>query len=115
MPVEMKLDVDLKGPFFSARIDDVTKRAIYGEVLDKVDERLMRQPRSPKAGRKNNTLSSKRRESSDEVAQDVDTTLNWPRTKGTAWVGYNIAAVKKLAPHVIRAVGRRIATDLGGS
>jgi hypothetical protein len=115
MPGDIRLDIDLKGPFFSKHIDDETKHALYVEVLDKVDQRVMRQPRSPKLGRKNNTLESRRREAQGEVAQDIESTLNWPRTRGTSWVGYNMNAIRKLAPNVIRAAGRRIAAELGGS
>jgi len=111
---DVRIDVDLKGPFFAARIDDATRRAIVGEVLDKAEQRMMRRARSPKAGRKNNTLSSRRHQSAAEQSVSVDTTLNYPRTKGTSWLRYNVGAVRKLAPNVIRAAGRRIARELGG-
>ena len=115
MPTDIQVDVQLKGPFFGKRIDEETRQTIYAEVLDKAEERLMRQPRSPKLGRKNNTLSAKRYGRGEDYSLDVDSTLNWPRTKGTAWTSYNIAAVRKLAPNVIRAAGRRLAQSLGGN
>jgi hypothetical protein len=112
-------DVDfnftMRGPLFEKNVTDEVRHAIVGEVLDKVDQRVMRKARSPKLGRKNNTLSSKRMEQrKGEQSLQVDSTLNYPRTRGTAWVKYNVAMVRKLAPNVIRAAGRRLAQQLGG-
>lgn len=121
MPGEVQISIDLKGPFFEARIDEATKRVIYDEVIDKVEQRWRRQPRSPKPGRKNNTLSYRRSESRDEVILAVDTTLNRPRTTGSAWVKYwagseyNQGVIRRLATNVIRKAGKRIAAELGGS
>ena len=114
MPDPLDIQVNIKGPLFATRIDEATKRVILEDVFDKVDQRVMRQPRSPKLGRKNNTLEARRTDRGREASLTVTSTRHWPRTKGTAWLRYNIGAVKKIAPNVIRKAGRRLAEELGG-
>lgn len=111
---DVEIDVVLRGPLFSARIDEATKRAIVGEVIEKAEKRVMRTPRSPKAGRKNNTLSARRHQQQAAQSVTFDTSLNYPRTTGSAWSRYNLGVLRKLAPNVVRAAGRRIARELGG-
>jgi len=112
--VDVRVDMDLKGPFFGANVTDEVRESILSEVLDKVEQRAMRTPRSPKAGRKNNTLSSKRHEQAAAMSLSIDSTLNRPRVTGGAWVKFNIGMIRKLAPNVVRAAGRRLAQRLGG-
>jgi len=108
------VNVVIRGPLFSSRIDEVTRQAIVGEVIDKAEQRVMRKARSPKPGRKNNTLSARRHQREAEQAVTFDTTLNYPRTSGVSWARYNLGVLRKLAPNVVRAAGRRIARELGG-
>ena len=114
MPDLIEVTGTVKGPLFSQRIDETTKRVIVEEVLDNIDERVTRIPRSPNLGRKNNTIESRRQDREPEVALGITSTLNWPRTRGTAWLRYNVGAIKKLAPNVIRKAGKRLAEELGG-
>lgn len=114
MPEPIEVTATVRGPLFTQRIDETTKRVMVEEVLDKVNERVTRVPRSPKAGRKNNTIEARRQDREAEVALGITSTLNWPRTKGAAWLRYNIGAIKKIAPNVIRKAGRRLAEELGG-
>lgn len=111
----LEVKTTLKGPLFSTNLDGAAKRAVREELVDKVEERVLRVPRSPKLGRKNNTLSSRQFSSANEESMEVDSTLNWPRTKGTAWLAYNLGAVRKMAPNVVRAIARRLAQEAGGS
>lgn len=105
----------LKGPLFTTNLDEASKRAVREELVDKVEARVLRQPRSAKIGRKNNTLSSRQFSTQYEESMEVDSTLNWPRTTGRSWLSYNLGAVKKMAPNVVRAIARRIAQEAGGS
>lgn len=109
------MSVTIKGPLFSERIDATVKRAMVEEVLDKVDERVTRVPKSPKRGRANNTVEAHRADQGTDQQLEIDSTLNWPRTVGRSWLQYNTNAIKKLAPNVIRKAGRRIAQELGGN
>jgi hypothetical protein len=112
---QLNIDVKIKGPLFDKRIDDTVKAAMLDEVFEKVDARVARIPRSAKLGRKNNTISSYRKDAGLEQTDTIESTLNWPRTTGRSWLGHNMAAIRKMAPNVIRAAGRRIAKDLGGN
>lgn len=111
----IEVKTTLKGPLFSSNLDDASKRAVREELIDKVEARVLRVPRSAKLGRKNNTLSSKQFGNDYEQTMEVDSTLNWPRTSGRAWLAYNLGAVKKMAPNVVRAIARRMAQEAGGS
>jgi len=42
MPDLIEVTGTVKGPLFSQRIDETTKRVIVEEVLDKIDERVTR-------------------------------------------------------------------------
>lgn len=109
------LTVTVKGPLFSEKVDAVIKAAVIEEVLDKVEERVLRSPsRRASLGRRNNTIGTMREESGDTQELTIDSTRVWPRTKGGAWFRYNARAIRKLAPNVIRKATRRIVEDLGG-
>lgn len=111
----MQVKTTLKGPLFSSNLDGAAKRAVREELVDKVEERVLRVPRSAKLGRKNNTLSSRQFGNNEEQSMEVDSTLNWPRTSGRSWLAYNIGTVRKMAPNVVRAIARRLAQEAGGS
>lgn len=62
-------------------------------------------------GLKNNTVAVSRSpvaETSSPLAGQASSTLIWPRRTGAAWLRYNIAAVRKMAPNVFRAAIRKI-------
>lgn len=100
------VSVTLKGPLFTKKIDDVVKRQLVAEVLTKVEERTRRQGKG--LGARRNTISHER----DGLELNVESTRNWPRTKGTSWQKKNIGIVKAMAPRVMRKAAQRITEEL---
>lgn len=72
------------------------------EALDTVEKRVLRQGKG--LGAQRNPLAS----SSAPLARTVTSTLNPPRTRGTAWTRKNESIFRAMAPNVIRKAVRRI-------
>lgn len=56
------------------------------------------------AGIRNNSLMASR----SLNVTTIDSTLNQPRTSGSAWVRYNIAAMRSMAPGVLNSAAKKI-------
>lgn len=108
----MTVAVNLKGPLFTKKIDDVVKKAIVEETLQKVDQRLGRKGAQGSGGKglgvKRNIVDRKL----TGLELTVDTTKIRPRTKGTSWQKKNVAIAKAMIPRVVRKTALRIASEL---
>ena len=77
------------------------------EAVDTVMERPLRVRKSRQgAGIRNNTLRGERR----GLSGTVTSTLNNPRQTGASWLSYNIAAIRKMLPNVMKKAVQRIET-----
>ena len=110
--MSLTLDVTIKGPLLTKKIDAVVKKAIVEETLQKISERLGRKGAQGSGGKglgvKRNIVD---RQLSD-IELTVDTTKIWPRTKGTSWNRKNVAIIKSMAPRVLRKTAARIVSEL---
>lgn len=104
------ITVTLRGGLFSKNIPRVVEQQIVAEIITKVEERTARGGRG--LGAKRNIIGQER---AQPLSLAVSSTLNWPRTRGTAWQRKNIAIVKAMAPRVGRKAAERIAEELGGA
>lgn len=104
--------VTLKGPLFEKKIDDVVKKAIIEETLQKVNERMGRKGPQGSGGKglgvKRNIVDRKL----TGLELKVDTTKIRPRTKGTSWQRKNVSIIKAMVPRVVRKTAQRIASEL---
>ena len=104
------ITITLRGPIFHKDIPKVLGDAIITEVMEKVEKRVRRKGR--KAGRKRNPIGPGNIRRHDGVSMTLTSSLNWPRTSGGKWAQKNMAAIKAMAPRVIRKAGRRMAKEL---
>ena len=104
--MNLTVAVNLKGPMFTKKIDDVVKKAIVEETLKKIDERVQRQGKG--LGARRNVIDRKL----TGLELTVDTTKIRPRTKGTAWQRKNVSIIKAMAPRVARKTALRIVGEL---
>lgn len=110
MPVDIK--VNIKGlPELERKLDgDFLVHPAVDEAVQKIMDRPLRvRKRGQGAGIRNNALSATR----EGLSARVQSTLRHPRRTGAAWTRYNIAAMRKMAPNVLRAAARRIEGTFG--
>lgn len=103
------VEVTVRGPMFRKNIDEMVKKALVAEVIDKVEQRMRRQGKG--LGAQRNQVTQQMR---GELELLVESTRIWPRTKGTRWTRKNIGIVKAMAPRVMQKAATRIVEDLGG-
>ena len=107
------LTIPLRGPIFFKDIPKVLGDAIIKEVMRKVEKRVRRpKKRGHNLGRKNNPIGPGDIRRRDGVTMTLTSSLNRPRMSGGKWVQKNMAAIKAMAPRVIRKAGRRMAKEL---
>ena len=106
------VNVTIKGPLFSKRIDKVIQQQIMQEAMPKFEKRVRRKGR--KIGRKRNPIGPGRLTLGGGVTMELESSLNWPRTTGSTWTSKNVAAIKPMAPRVLRKLAREITRELGG-
>lgn len=63
-----------------------------------------RRGKGGQSGIANNALTATRR----DLSAVIESTLHHPRRTGSAWTRYNIAAMRSMAPNVMRAAARRV-------
>lgn len=110
--MNLSIDVAIRGNLVSKKVDDVVKKAIVEETLQKINERLGRKGAEGSGGK---GLGVKRNIVSRQLTGTVltaDTTKVWPRTRGTSWQRKNIAIIKAMAPRVLRKTADRIVSEL---
>lgn len=108
----MDISVQLTGPMFTKEAKPVVEKALGEEALRKISERMERSARSggKKAlGRRRNTIT----QTQNGLVLDIDSTLIWPRTKGSSWYRKNERIITAMTKNVLRKAGRRIAEELG--
>lgn len=110
MAAPIGITVTLRGGLFSKNIPRVVEEAIVGEILTKVEERTRRGGRG--LGAQRNVIGHERLQ---PLSLITTSTLNWPRTRGTAWQRKNIGIVRAMAPRVGRRAAERIAEEMGGA
>ena len=107
------ITITLRGPLFSKNIPKVLGDAIIAEVMEKVEKRVRRPKKTGhNLGRKRNPIGPGDIRRRDGVSMTLTSSLNWPRMSGGKWVQKNMAAIKAMAPRVIRKAGRRMAKEL---
>ena len=122
------VNVVVRGPLFSKRIDSVIKQAMIKECLEKIDARIERGTRSqirkrgkwPSGrpmglGAKRNIVTSEMAfglAATEAAALRVKSTTKSPRSKGTSWVRKNIGITRAMAPRVLRAAAKRMVAEL---
>lgn len=100
----------LRGPFFEKRITKVVQRQIMEQAMPKFEKRLRRKGR--KIGRKRNPIPPGTLELGGGVALVMTSPKNYPRTTGRKWQAHNVAAIKAMAPRVLRKLARQIVGEL---
>ena len=105
----MTVDVTVRGPFFSSRLDQVTKDAIIEESLKPVNERVNRPGRwQQRLGARRNVVTTKQ----SGLVLDFDSTTIPPRTTGGAWTRKNLGIIRGMLPRVLRKTAQRITEKL---
>lgn len=112
MPAKQFGTVTLRGPLFEKRIDKVIEQQILREAMPKFEKRVRRRGRT--LGRKRNPIGPGDLHLGRGVVMELHSTKNWPRTTGYAWTNKNVAAIKAMAPRVLRSLARKIVGELGG-
>ena len=108
--------VTLRGPLFDKDVEKVIERQIMERAMPKFEKRVRRKGRGKKQGlgRKRNPIGPGDLHLGGGVVMVLHSTKNFPRTTGYTWTRYNIAAIKKMAPNVLRSLRRKIVAELGG-
>lgn len=104
--------VTMRGPLFEKNIPKVLGDAIVARAMEKFEKRVRR--KGKKLGRRRNPIGPGELHLGRGVVMTLYSTTRWPRTTGHAWTRANIAAIKSMAPRVLRKVGKEIAAELGG-
>lgn len=115
------VEVVVRGPLFSKKIDRVVKAAMIDECLKKINKRLLRPRKKTRLGTP--ALGGRRNVVTAEMAfgEGVETqatvskiysTLKSPRTKGTSWIRANVKIARAMAPRVLRKAAKRIVGEL---
>jgi hypothetical protein len=99
----------VKGPFFSARIDQTVKDAIVSETLRKIDERVQRPGRwQQRLGAKRNRITMRQQ----GLILDIASTTISPRTSGVSWTRKNMGTIRGMLPRVLRKTAETICARL---
>jgi len=114
------ITVKVNGGLFQKNIPETVRRAMVGEAIEKIDQRLMRKGARGSGGKglgvQRNIVSHEMRPA--QMQTTISTTVggkeHWPRTKGTSWQRKNIAITKAMAPRVLRKAANRIVEEMGG-
>lgn len=105
--MSVTMDVKLRGPMFEGKISSKVERAILEEGVEKIGQRMERGGRG--LGAKRNTITRRVR---GRMESEARSTRRAPRTKGTAWLRKNEQVGKAMAPRVLRAVAKRIVSEI---
>ncbi len=111
-PTSGPVTITLRGPLFKKRISKVVERQILSEAMPKFEKRVRR--KGKKIGRKRNPIGPGRMALGGGVTMELTSSTNWPRTTGRAWTRKNVAAIKAMAPRVLRKLAKQIVGELGG-
>ena len=111
-PTSGPVQVTLRGPLFTKKINKVIERQILSEAMPKFEKRVRR--KGKKIGRKRNPIGPGSFALGGGVEMTMTSTKNWPRTVGSTWTAKNVAAIKAMAPRVLRKLAREIVGELGG-
>ena len=104
--------VTLRGPLFEKKISKVIERQIMREAMPKFEKRVRR--KGKKIGRKRNPIGPGSFALGGGVEMTMSSTKIWPRTVGSTWTAKNVAAIKAMAPRVLRKLAKEIVGELGG-
>lgn len=106
----------VKGGIFNGDMPREIHDALLEEIITKVDQRMQRPYRGNRLGRQRNTITDETTGGRDapagfdeELTLKVNSTLIWPRMKGTSWTRKNIAIIMSMAPRVANKAATRIA------
>lgn len=107
----LNIEVMLRGPLFTKKIDDVVADALIHEALDKVEERMERSAHSGgrnALGRRRNIVTQERH----GLTLDIASTLRNPRQTGRSWQDKNTSIIKSMTRNVLRKAAQRMAGEL---
>ena len=126
MPVSMNVNVTLRGPLFTKKIDKVVKAALLDECMKRIQkeeqiktDRLVHKRTKYPSGRVK-SLGAKRNPITREmvfgqsnlIAMRFTSPTRFPRTKGTKWVAKNMAWIRAMAPRVLKKAAARMVSEL---
>ena len=111
-PTSGPVQVIIRGPIFSKKISKVIERQIMSEAMPKFEKRVRR--KGKKIGRKRNPIGPGSFALGGGVEMTMTSTKIWPRTVGSTWTAKNVAAIKAMAPRVLRKLAKEIVGELGG-
>lgn len=106
MAAAIDVNVIVRGPLFTKKIDRVVKDALVAEVLTKVDERAKRQGK--RLGALRNTITTHL----DGLMLTISSTMDYPRTRGTSYVRHQTRAIRAMARRVMQKAAERIVGEL---
>jgi hypothetical protein len=113
----MALNVTVRGPLFSKKIDAVVKAAMIDECMRKIQVRLDRPPPKKLLGMRRNPVRTKLSAAlgNDSVLtfEHVESRFHSPRRTGSSWTRKNVGIIKAMAPRVLRKAAKRITEELG--
>lgn len=109
-PTSGPVSVTMRGPLFSKVITKEVEKAIMSEAMAKFEKRVRRKGR--RVGRKRNPIGPGELTLGRGVTLVLTSTTVHPRTTGSAWTAKNVAAIKSMAPRVLRSVARKIVGEL---
>jgi len=118
--VSISVQVTVRGPLFSKKIDKVVKDAMIQKCFKDVDKRLSRPPPKRKAllGMRRNPVKTRLETvaATNQIIklhfEHVESRFHSPRRTGKAWVRKNIGIIKSIVRNTIKAVANQIASEL---
>ena len=116
MPVSMNVNVTLRGPLFTKKIDNTVKKVILDEGIERIGKEIIDKTERLKRkkvggmGAKRNPIDRR----TTGLAMTVTSSVGkWPRMSGGKWTYKNIGIIKGMAPRVMNKIAQRIISELG--
>jgi hypothetical protein len=116
MAVSMNVNVTLRGPLFTKKIDATVKKVILEEGIERIGKEIidkterLKRSRKKGLGAKRNPVDRDTRGLTMTVTSQVG---KWPRMSGGKWTYKNIGIIKGMAPRVMNKIAQRIVSELG--
>lgn len=106
------VDIEVRGPLVTKRVDKIVQDAIVQESLNKVRERLTRYGPKGSGGKGLGVQRNVVTTDTEGLTLEETSTLRWPRTKGTKKAQKDVGIVRSMLPRVLNKVAERIVNEL---